>query len=107
KAYVWNLRAANPPEAARTEAALAFSPNGKYLATANENAAQVEDLGSGVVVSRLLARDDALRTVAFSPDRQVVVTAGVDARVRVWDSTSGRRLRTLTGHERPVLSVAY
>jgi WD40 repeat protein len=107
KAYVWNLRAANPPEAARTEAALAFSPNGKYLATANENAAQVEDLGSGVVVSRLLARDDDLRAVAFSPDRQVVVTAGVDARVRVWDSTSGRRLRTLTGHERPVLSVAY
>jgi WD40 repeat protein len=113
--YVWNLRAPDSAEAAPTTliaraaggSAVAFSRNGKYLATADGSSARVEELASGTAVSTLLARADRLYAVAFSPDRQVVVTAGSDHQVRVWDVASGRRLKTLTGPQREITGLAY
>jgi len=39
--------------------------------------------------------DDGL---TFSPDGTLLVTAGVDKKVRVWDAATGKELATLTGH---------
>ena len=40
----------------------------------------------------------AVRGVAFSPDGQLLATAGSDQTARVWDPVADKRLRTLTGH---------
>jgi WD40 repeat protein len=45
--------------------------------------------------------------VAFSPDGRLLATASVDETARLWDPATGEHLRTLTGHDGPVLGVAF
>src|SRR4051794_10889939 len=50
---------------------------------------------------------DSFNCVAFSPDGEYIATASDDTNVRVWESSSGRLVRTLEGHSGGVLSVAW
>jgi WD40 repeat protein len=45
--------------------------------------------------------------VAFSPDRALVASAGMDGTVRVWDGASGREVFVLSGHSGMVPRVAF
>jgi len=44
----------------------------------------------------------AVNSVAFSPDGNLVVTAGADNTARIWDAATGREIRALIGHTRGV-----
>ena len=46
-------------------------------------------------------------SVAFSPDDRTLVSASLDNTLKLWDSSSGQLLRTLSGHESAVWSVAF
>ena len=37
-------------------------------------------------------------SVSFSPDGQTLASGSLDDTVRLWDVSSGRQLRSLTGH---------
>jgi WD40 repeat protein len=50
---------------------------------------------------------DPIRSVAFSPDGQQIVTGSNDATAKVWEAASGRELLTLRGHTRWIRSVAF
>ncbi|RMF46011.1 MAG: LysM peptidoglycan-binding domain-containing protein, partial [Bacteroidetes bacterium] len=41
----------------------------------------------------------ALKAAAFSPDGQKIVTAASDSTLRVWETSTGQLLHTLTGHK--------
>ncbi|WP_322763234.1 pentapeptide repeat-containing protein, partial [Frankia sp. Cr2] len=45
--------------------------------------------------------------VAFSPDGAILASACDDGTVRLWETTTGRELRSLTGHSGPVWSVGF
>jgi dipeptidyl aminopeptidase/acylaminoacyl peptidase len=45
--------------------------------------------------------------VALSPDGRRLATASSDRTVRIWDTTTGQTLTTLTGHTGPVREVAF
>ncbi len=49
----------------------------------------------------------SLKSVAFSPDGQRIVTGGFGNTAKVWDVASGRVLLTLEGHKGFISSVAY
>jgi WD40 repeat protein len=45
--------------------------------------------------------------VAFSPDGRQLASASFDRTVKLWDTASGKELRTFGGHSDPVPSVAF
>jgi WD40 repeat protein len=63
---------------------VAFSPDGKRLATASlDKTAKVWDVSSGQESLTLTGHTDGLRGVSFSPDGKRLATASADGTVRV------------------------
>ena len=99
---------------------VAFSPDGKLLVSAN---------ATGLLYIWDAKTEKLLRTIkeepnyssfgcmTFSPDGRIIVTGGnrvitrdpwrSEGIVRLWDTQTGERIRTLTGHTRDVNSVAF
>uniref|UniRef100_A0A7C4QLF4 Serine/threonine protein kinase n=1 Tax=Schlesneria paludicola TaxID=360056 RepID=A0A7C4QLF4_9PLAN len=90
--------------------ALAISPDGNWFATGGwDGAARIWNRETGEVRHVLQHGGLYVHSVAFSPDSRLLATGGDDPQgyVQVWDVATGRRLRTITGHEDGVLSVVF
>lgn len=66
------------------QAKISFSPNGKYLATAFGNKAQIWKVATGKEVSRREHRRGNMLDVAFSPNGRYLVTASTDHTASLW-----------------------
>ena len=72
---------------------VAFSPDGKRLATASaDQTAKVWDAESGKELLTLRGHSDTVNGVAFSPDGKRLATASDDQTAKVWDAESGKEL---------------
>jgi len=71
------------------------------------NAIELRRLGLHEVHSGSVAVGPVALGVAFSPDGKVVATAGQDTLIRLWNTTDGRQVGELAGHEHHVTSVAF
>ncbi len=87
---------------------LAISPDGRFLATAdNTNTVTLWELASGKVVRQLHGHSRLVSHVVFSPDGSRLASASWDSTVIVWDVASGLQMTMLQGHMRSVLCVAF
>jgi WD40 repeat protein len=83
--------------------AAAFSPDGRFAATASrDRTARVWSLDDGKVVATLSGHGDALTDVSFSPDGSTVLTASRDGTVRTWNARNGESEAIFRGHAGPV-----
>ena len=65
---------------------VAFSPDGRLLATASKDkTARLWDPATGECLRTLTGHDDFVRGVAFSPDGRLLATASNDKTARLWD----------------------
>ena len=88
---------------------MAFSPDGRRLATGGEeNTVKIWDVETGEELQTLRGHSGDVYTVAFSPDDgRWVASAGEDSTVKVWDSRTGKLVRSFRGHTGLVSSVAF
>jgi WD40 repeat protein len=85
---LWDAHSGQPLEsfAVRSSAvnAVAFSPDGAWLATASDGAVELWEVASKQVVWGSNAHRGRVLSVAFSPDGALLASSGYDAVVRVW-----------------------
>jgi WD40 repeat protein len=70
----------------------ALSPDGRTLATWDENDVILWDVRRGLPIERFEGHDREAEVQVFSPDGRTLYTAGEDSRVIVWDVAGDRRL---------------
>jgi WD40 repeat protein len=86
---------------------VAFSPDGKHLATTSwDGTTKVWDAINGKELLTLRGHTGIVEGVIFSPDGKRLASAG-DQTAKVWDAESGRQLLTLHGQSGAVMSVAF
>ena len=87
---------------------VAFSPDGKFLATGDANAEillRKADTGQELLTCQ--GHINWVRSVAFSPNGQTIASASDDQTVKLWDVRTGHCLNTLQGHTNWILSISF
>ena len=77
--------------------ACACSSDGSRIVVASGNTLEICDAESGAVVRSLSGDAWAVAACAFSPEGRLMVSGGLDKKVKVWDSETGERVATLPG----------
>ncbi len=100
------------PGHAEAVRALAFSPDGKWLAAAGGLPGRSGEVKIWDVEKRTEARtidghSDCIYAVAFAPDGKTLATSSYDKLIKLWDSTTGKEIRTLKDHIDAVYALAF
>jgi WD40 repeat protein len=87
---------------------LAFSPDGKTLASATAaSSIMLWDVASSSPRGTLSWLSGRALFLAFAPDGKALVSGGEDDVLRLWDAASGRLIRTLHGHADAIDWIAF
>lgn len=84
-----------------------LSPDGRFALTSGreDHTARLWDTGTGTCVRELHRGDWNVSAMSISPDARTAAVALKD--IGIWDLTTGRQIRTLTGHNRVVRSLSW
>ncbi|MFN6562534.1 MAG: NB-ARC domain-containing protein [Nostoc sp. ChiSLP01] len=87
---------------------VAFSPDGKLLATGDtNNQISLYQVSDGKQLLVFAGHTDWLWSVVFSSDGRILASGSQDQTIKLWDIETGRCLTTLYGHKGGIWSVAF
>ncbi|WP_445628359.1 WD40 domain-containing protein [Nostoc sp. DSM 114167] len=87
---------------------VAFSPNGKLLATGDTNGEiRLYEVANSQQLLTCKGHAGWVWSVSFSPDGQVLASGSNDQTIKLWDTSTGECFKTLKGHSGGVRSVTF
>ncbi len=87
---------------------LAFSPNGKRLATASRDLAiRFWDVASGRAADKAIRPPAIVHALAFSVNGRLLATASADGVAQLWDVETGLSCGLPFAHDAPASAVAF
>ena len=86
---------------------LAFSEDGKILASSDPVNIQLWDVGTGTQLKSLKAENDSVTVLAFSTDSDVLACGNRDGIIRLWDLSTGNELTTFKGHVDRINALSF
>jgi RNA polymerase sigma factor (sigma-70 family) len=88
--------------------AVAFAPDGKFLASAGWGPViRLWDPATGKQIREIVGPEGGVDGIAFSREGKLLAGAGMDGAVHLWDAATGREVRRLEGHRSQVHGVAF
>lgn len=93
--------------------ALDFSPDGKWIATgggapSRNGEVKIWKAADGSLVREITpSHSDSVYGLDFSPDGKLLATASADKFVKIFDATTGKLVKPLSGHTHYVLGVSW
>ena len=82
---LWDLAKASPVGKPRASGPFAFSPDGRWLATAEKSTVQLWELATGRAIAELPGHTGAITSLLFAPNGQVLATGSADYTTLLWD----------------------
>ncbi len=96
------------PSAQKWVRLLAFSPDGKLLATAGaDSTVKLWNMDNGQWIRTFAGHQNLVTSIVFTPDSRAFATGSLDKNIKLWNTANGQLLGTLTQHVYPVRSVAF
>lgn len=86
---------------------LAWSPDGRSIATSTRDFVRVWDVETGEMQSLMRGVTDVIVGIDFSADGSQVITGSKDGTVRLWDAETGIIEEVMLGHDLPIGDIAY
>src|SRR4030095_2622553 len=88
--------------------AVAFSPNGEILATADRNGGVVMwDPDNGQELFTTVGHKTAVTSLSWRGDSRLLASPSEDGSVKLWETGEGKQARTWNAHSGGALCVAY
>lgn len=78
--------------------AIAYSPDGKALATAgDQQIITIWDVNTGRVLRNLEGHSNDISALTYSPDGKFLASGSDDKTIKLWDANTGHEIRTFAG----------
>jgi len=88
--------------------ALAFSPNGEMLATADRNGGiTVWDADNAQELFTTVGHKGAVTALSWRSDSRLLASSSEDGTAKLWENTEGKQAKTWNAHTGGALGIAY
>jgi WD40 repeat protein len=88
--------------------AIAFSPDGRFLATAgDERPIQFWEVATGKECFALKRRQERIESIAFSPDGKILASGDAEGVIYLWEVSTGKVRRRFKEHQGNINSLAF